>query len=117
MMMIMMVMIMMMMICSGARANAPRLGIVITDGESTFDKNLTIPEADIAKSKGITMFAIGIGQGTSQDELRGIASKPSEQFVFNAVSFEALGAIKQGVVSTACGVVAGQCLYLSSVSE
>ena len=44
---------------AGARAGVPWLGVVITDGVSTFDSNLTIPEADIAKNKNIMMFAIG----------------------------------------------------------
>ena len=44
---------------AGARAGVPWLGVVITDGVSTFDSNLTIPEAENAKDKNIIMFAIG----------------------------------------------------------
>ena len=45
---------------NGARDGVPWLGIVITDGVSTYDVNLTIPEADVAKNKDIVMFAIGL---------------------------------------------------------
>ena len=45
---------------NGARNNVPWLGIVITDGISTYDPELTIPEADLAKDSNIVMFAIGM---------------------------------------------------------
>lgn len=92
---------------SGARLDASWLGIVITDGEANRDVNLTIPEADNARSRGIIVFAIGIGEAVSQDELNGIANKPSESFVFNAESFDDLPAIKQSVISAACEVASG----------
>ena len=44
---------------TGAREDVPRIGIVITDGVSTYDSELTIPEALKAKNKRISMFAVG----------------------------------------------------------
>ena len=45
----------------GDRPNVPNIGLVITDGVSNRDENLTIPEADNARSRGIMMIAVGIG--------------------------------------------------------
>lgn len=44
--------------------NVPRIGIVITDGESDYiDK--TKVEAAAARQEGITMFAIGVGRNVN----------------------------------------------------
>ena len=101
---------------NGDRAGAPNIAIVITDGVSTRDENLTIPEADNARNQGITLFAIGIGDEVSQDELNGIANKPSANFVFNT-SFDALSAIRQIVVSAACQVAASKSQLLPILQE
>ena len=38
---------------NGDRPGMPNIGIVVTDGASSRDSDLTIPEADIARHKGI----------------------------------------------------------------
>ena len=93
---------------NGDRPTAPNIGIVITDGKSREDANLTIPEADKARSRNIKMFAIGIGDSISIDELRGIGDKPSDQFVFKAANFDALTAIREEVVVAACKAATGK---------
>lgn len=50
----------------GDRPDAPDIGIVITDGASNLDYQLTIPYARQAHAQGIKMFAIGIGPGVNQ---------------------------------------------------
>ena len=50
----------------GDRPDALNIAIVITDGESTIDKERTIPEAEAARAAGITVFAIGIGADIKQ---------------------------------------------------
>ena len=63
---------------NGDRDNAPNAAIVLTDGGSTINPEGTIPEADIAKGKNITIFAIGIGSEHALNlaELRDIYSEP-----------------------------------------
>lgn len=99
---------------NGDRPNVPNIAIVVTDGESTYDKVLTIPEADKARQKNIIMIAIGIGSKTSQIELQGIANKPSSKFVHNA-DFDTLDSIRRTVVETACTAV-GDCRESSDVA-
>ena len=90
----------------GARSDVPWIGIVITDGESNVDVNDTQPEADNARDAGVIMFALGIGDQVSQDELISIGDKPSSDFVFNADDFDALPAIRDQVVTAACQAAA-----------
>jgi hypothetical protein len=45
----------------GDRPGVPNIALVVTDGETNRDSNLTIPEADRARANGITLIAVGIG--------------------------------------------------------
>lgn len=54
---------------SADRPNADNVMVIVTDGRSTFDRNQTIPQATAAKSEGITVYAIGVGQA-DEVELR-----------------------------------------------
>ncbi|XP_033116115.1 sushi, von Willebrand factor type A, EGF and pentraxin domain-containing protein 1-like [Anneissia japonica] len=54
------------------RNDAPRLVILLTDGQSNGGD--PIPKANEMKRDGITIFSIGLGQGINQDELTSIAS-------------------------------------------
>lgn len=93
---------------TGAREEVPWIGIVITDGESNVEADKTISEADKARDAGIIVFALGIGDQVSQDELIGIGNEPSVDFVFNAEDFDALPHILDQVVTAACQVAAGK---------
>ena len=92
----------------GDRASAQNIAIVVTDGESNRDETLTIPESDNARSQGITMFAIGIGDEVNPAELRGIANKPSEEFTFNVTDFDALEHISGSVINATCRTASGK---------
>ncbi|XP_006148171.1 integrin alpha-M [Tupaia chinensis] len=83
---------------SGARKNALKILVVITDGQK-FDDRLeyedVIPEADRA---GVIRYVIGVGNAfnneESRQELNTIASKPSRDHVFRVNNFEALKTIQ-----------------------
>ncbi|XP_021517702.1 integrin alpha-M [Meriones unguiculatus] len=83
---------------SGARDNAVRILVVITDGEKYGDPlkyEDVIPEADRA---GIIRYVIGVGSAftkdNSREELNTIASKPARDHVFQVNNFEALKTIQ-----------------------
>ncbi|XP_062386959.1 uncharacterized protein LOC134075948 [Sardina pilchardus] len=100
---------------AGARPDAVRILIVLTDGQSGDASSYPSVTAQ-ADSKNITRYAIGIGSAFSsqsaQDELRSIASSPESDFVFRVDNFEALDNISsrleksimviEGVVPTTC---------------
>ena len=45
---------------NGDRPNIPNIAIVVTDGESNRDKNLTVPEADEARERGASFSGFTI---------------------------------------------------------
>ncbi|XP_057551243.1 integrin alpha-M [Hippopotamus amphibius kiboko] len=83
---------------SGARENALKILVVITDGEKygdTLEYRDVIPEAD---RKGVIRYVIGVGDAfrslRSRKELDTIASKPPHDHVFQVNNFEALKTIQ-----------------------
>ncbi|XP_065258842.1 integrin alpha-D-like [Emys orbicularis] len=82
----------------GARDEATKVLIVITDGEKYNDPlsySDAIPEAERA---GIIRYAIGVSEAfssdTAQQELQEIASEPTDEHVFRVDSFDALQGIQ-----------------------
>ncbi|KAM4829469.1 integrin alpha-M [Thomomys bottae] len=83
---------------SGARENAVKILVVITDGEKYGDPlgyKDVIPQADRA---GVIRYVIGVGDAfhseRNKEELNTIASKPSRDHVFRVNNFEALKTIQ-----------------------
>ncbi|XP_064150905.1 integrin alpha-M isoform X1 [Loxodonta africana] len=82
----------------GARKNALKILVVITDGEKYGDPlnyEDVIPEAD---REGVIRYVIGVGDAffskKNREELDIIASKPSSEHVFQVDNFEALKTIQ-----------------------
>ncbi|CAM4571241.1 integrin alpha-D [Caretta caretta] len=82
----------------GARDEATKILIVITDGEKSGDPlsySDVIPEAE---SAGIIRYAIGVGDAFSStaahQELEEIASEPTDEHVFRVDNFDALQGIQ-----------------------
>jgi len=76
--------------------------IVITDGKQTTSKPYTeLPVASQGvKSKGIAVYAVGVGKGADAAELREIAS--SQENVFIAASFKELQSIAVEIRKKLC---------------
>ena len=68
-------------ILNSGRPDAPKMGVVITDGKS-LDPNATRDAAESAIADGIAMFSIGIGGMINLEELKGIASGPEDSVTF-----------------------------------
>ena len=60
-------------------------------------------EAARARAQGIHVFAIGIGSEVERAELLGIASSPSENYVFQVGDFTALQYIREILAIKTCG--------------
>lgn len=90
------------------RQNAAKIGIIVTDGQSS-NVLLTIWEAAKTKQQGIRLFAIGIGVNTNERELQGIASKPESEHVFKIDNFEALESIRQILAVRTCEGISYMC--------
>ncbi|KAM9715733.1 integrin alpha-M-like [Menidia menidia] len=85
---------------AGSRLKVKKILIVITDGESNDRTNLQ-SSVRSAENKGITRFAIGVGNAfnsfVAKQELNTIASNPSSNHVFQVENFEALEKIRQNL--------------------
>ncbi|XP_071402741.1 collagen alpha-6(VI) chain-like [Centroberyx affinis] len=87
---------------AGSRAgNVPQIAVVITDGKS---QDNVEPHAQQLKSRGIILYAIGIKEA-DEEQLREIANKPHDQYVYSVSDFAALQGISQSIIQTLCTTV------------
>nr|XP_046254472.1 collagen alpha-6(VI) chain isoform X2 [Scatophagus argus] len=85
---------------AGSRAGqrVPQIAVVITDGDSVDD--VTAPAQRLRKH-GVVVFAIGVGQA-NLNELKSIANRPLERFLFTIDSYQALQRLTEGLLQTVC---------------
>ncbi|XP_063436580.1 fibropellin-1-like [Mytilus trossulus] len=83
------------------RADAPNIGIIITDGKSNVDSGRTIPETQAARGKGIHIYSIGIGLADNT-EVFAIATPPSENNSFIIQDFNELSGLDETIFSSIC---------------
>ncbi|KAL6473905.1 hypothetical protein MHYP_G00174660 [Metynnis hypsauchen] len=86
---------------SGSRTGLPKIGILITDGKSQDDVQ---GPARSLREAGIELFAIGV-KNADENELKAIASPPSETHVYNVADFSVMSSIVEGLTQTVCGRV------------
>ena len=87
---------------NGDRESVPNFAVVITDGESTVNKERTLPEAREARISGIHIIAVAVGPNRNKLELKGIASDPDDKNIFSVDSFDNLETIQYPVISSMC---------------
>ena len=95
---------------NGARPRSqgvPRVGIVITDGQSTNPSN-TIIAANNVHNAGIIVFAVGIA-GANQNELNAIASQPSYVSFLSSFSLTLLNSLQFTISQESC---VGKYIYM-----
>ncbi|XP_036085248.1 matrilin-4 [Rousettus aegyptiacus] len=86
--------------------NVPRVGLVFTDGRSQDDISVW---ATRAKEEGIVMYAVGVGKAV-EEELREIASEPSELHVSYSPDFSTMTHLLENLKGSICpeeGISAG----------
>ena len=102
------------------RLNVPDIAIVITDGASTENRELTIPVARKVHDAGIRVFAIGVGatSGEFRKEMLGIGSDPDSDHVFTVSDFETLHQIEETLVKRTCrGPIPCRCIQIGCCSH
>ncbi|KAJ7417494.1 Collagen alpha-1(XX) chain [Willisornis vidua] len=83
---------------AGARLEAEKLVILLTDGKSQDDANLV---AQTLKNLGIEIFAIGV-KNADEAELRQVASEPLELTVYNVLDFPLLSSLVGKLTRVLC---------------
>ena len=74
---------------SGARRYIPKVGIVITHGQSN-NMDATIKEATKAEEANIHMMSVGLGKAVNHDELNEIGTNKTDSFRVNLHSFRSI---------------------------
>jgi hypothetical protein len=98
---------------NGARENVARIGIVLTDGQSS-NMLMTVWEASKAKRVNVNLFSIGIGSRINTRELKMMASRPAKEHFFKVTDFNALQNIKNILAVRTCrGNVTSILVFLS----
>ncbi|XP_068613230.1 collagen alpha-1(XXI) chain-like [Brachionichthys hirsutus] len=80
-------------------AGISRIAVVLTDGKS---QDEVLKAAEAARKKGVILFAIGVGPGTEEAELRDIANKPFSTYVFSVEDYKAISRIIQVIRQKLC---------------
>ena len=86
----------------GDRPDVRNVIILITDGLSNNNENRTLPEAKLAREAGIIIFVVGVTNLISEEELTGIASKPTQSHFFKTISIQNLNSIFDQLLRHVC---------------
>lgn len=76
-----------------------KIAVVLTDGKSQDEVK---EAAEAARDNKITLFAIGVGVETEEEELRAIANKPSSTYVFYVEDYIAISKIREVMKQKLC---------------
>lgn len=85
---------------NGDRPAVPNVGVLLTDGYSSVEPLETLPQAALAREKGILLFSVGIGI-TDDDELKLIAQY--DERYFWVPSFNTLPKVATTLKDAICG--------------
>ena len=83
------------------RAGVPHILLLLTDGEHNQPGD-PIAEAELARSLGTEIFAVGIGDGPKLDELNAIVTALASEHAFSVDNFDELVTILEPLVEIAC---------------
>ncbi|MCH7699043.1 MAG: VWA domain-containing protein [Chloroflexi bacterium] len=83
------------------RAGVPHVLLLLTDGEHNQPGD-PIAEAELARSLGTEIFAVGIGDGAKIGQLNAIVSAPASEHVISVYGFSGLVAILETLVQIVC---------------
>ena len=85
-----------------ARANLPKILIVLTDGKQSSDSRATPLEEAVSPllQLGVKVLAVGVGSDVSHDELRLIVERDED--IFTVDNFDELLAKSHGIARFAC---------------
>ncbi|XP_046559886.1 uncharacterized protein LOC124268909 [Haliotis rubra] len=86
---------------AGARPNAKRVAILLTDGRSS-SKTATISAASKAKDDRITMISVGIGN-IDESELKAVATEPDCTHVIILNDFTEIDSLLYQLKDSSCG--------------
>ena len=87
---------------NGDRDNVDNVAIIISDGQSNVNSENTIPQAIQARFNGIHLAVATMENDPNNLELKGIASDPDEENIFNVRRYSQLSNMVDSIVGITC---------------
>ena len=76
--------------------------VIITDGQSNVNHELTLPEARALKSAGVTIITVAVGFTSETAELVGLTSPPVSENLIYVTDYESLDKLKDQLIDPLC---------------
>ena len=89
-------------VANGDRDGVDNVAIIVSDGESNINREATIPQAIQARANGIHLAVATMEYNPNNLELKGIASDPDEENIFNVRRYSQLGNMVDNIVGITC---------------
>lgn len=86
---------------NGKRNMAKKIGIIVVDSGSE-DPVSALDEAQQARSQGIELFVIAVGEAFSAEETKMLCSSPATEHLFKVPSYEELESIRSQLLERIC---------------
>lgn len=80
----------------------PNVAVIITDGQSNVNHELTIPEARSLKATGATIITVAVGFTSETSELVGLTSPPVIENLIYVSDYESLDKLKDQLIDPLC---------------
>lgn len=88
-------------VSNGDRPDVPNYAIVITDGESNINSEMTIKEAVQARIEGVHIIVVTVAEKPNL-EIKGIASDPDDQNILFVNNFSLLPTLSNRLINSVC---------------
>ena len=83
-------------------SDIPNVVVIITDGQSNVNHELTLPEARALKSAGVTIITVAVGFTSETAELVGLTSPPVSENLIYVTDYESLDKLKDQLIDPLC---------------
>ena len=87
---------------TGFVTDVRKVTIFVTDGYSGIGTEIVKKRADVMKSRGIEMFAVGITKRMKDEELKVLSSEPVKHHLFKLTNSNDLEDIVDSIVKQVC---------------
>ena len=88
--------------CLPAIADIPSIVVIIADGGSNVNPEMTIPEAQFLKAAGVVIVTVAVGSTSVTNELLSLTSTPISENLMYADDYGSLGKLTELLLRPLC---------------
>lgn len=86
----------------GDRRDVPNIVILVTDGESNVQPEMTIPRAQNLKTDGAKVYVVAVGHRVFMNEVNDMASEANDEYVYRVLSTGDVDAQSSNLLDAIC---------------